>query len=163
MGGEWLPFCAGYLYPQTPHAHVRGMTGVSQSGTRMPRRSSASFRLWLVAALFGLSALLPTGAAHARESARPADVSSAHAAQDAAATPDTGVSGADLFAPAHLRGVSHPRLVHALPRTSTPATLFRASCVIAPSFARRLPARESVMALSSAPRSPGPSRAPPVA
>jgi hypothetical protein len=129
----------------------------------MYRRSSASYRLWLVAALFGLSALLPTGAAHVRESARPADVNSAHSAQDTAATQETVVSSAELFAPAHLRGVLHSRLVHALPRTSAPATLFRASGLIAPSFAKGLPARENVTALSGAPRTPGPSRAPPVA
>jgi hypothetical protein len=129
----------------------------------MSRRSFASFRLWLVAVLFGLSALLTTGAAHPRESAGSADVSSAHSAQDATATQETAASSAELFAPSHLRGVSHPRLVHALLRTSAPATLFRASCLIAPSFAKRLTARENVTALSGAPRTPGPSRAPPVA
>ncbi|MGA9716995.1 MAG: hypothetical protein WBQ79_01845 [Acidobacteriaceae bacterium] len=124
----------------------------------MSRRSSVSIQLWLVAALFGLSALVPAGAARDR-----ADAVHANQAQAFAASTDAVRPGAEPFAATHLRRVLHRRLVHALPRTSASAPLFQAARVVPPSFAHRLAVREHVTALTTASLSTGPSRAPPTA
>jgi hypothetical protein len=120
----------------------------------MSRRSTASVRFWLVAALFGFNALLLTGAAR--------DGVVAHSAAgrlslqyDAAAY--AAVPG-EAVAPAHVRHVSH-----ALLRTSASALLPHATWIAAPAFAGDLTVRENVLALGGTPRPTGPSRAPPAA
>ena len=60
---------------------------------------------------------------------------------------DPASLGASPLATGHLRHVSHSRLVRALPRTSAPASLFKAACVVKPDFAESLLARENVLAL----------------
>jgi hypothetical protein len=119
----------------------------------MVRRNSAFSRLSLVAVLFGLYALCMTSGTPASEVKRGVIVQ----------TTDPAVFGASPLTSAHLRHVSPHRLVRPLPRTSAPASLFKAACVVKPDFAERLLARENVLALGGAPRAPGPSRAPPAA
>jgi hypothetical protein len=118
----------------------------------MARRNSAYFRLSLLAVLFGLYALCATSGAHASVVER---CVVRHA--------DPVAIGANPLASAHLRQVSHQRVVRALPRTSAPASLFKAACVVPPDLAETLLVRENVLALGGAPRAPGPSRAPPTA
>ena len=124
----------------------------------MSRCSSASVRLWLVAALFGLNALLPASAT--------ADNVAAHSSNatgqllflnDALAY--APAPGTESIAPARLRHGSHALL----PRTSAPAPLFPVTHFIAPKFADRLPARENAPTVAATPRPSGPSRAPPAA
>lgn len=120
----------------------------------MSRRSLASIRLWLVATLFGLSALLAAGGMQG-----PADAVHGNRAQAFAA----GTPSVEPFAPVHLRRVAPSRLVHALPRTSASASLFRAASAVPPIFAHSLALHEHVAALTVASLSTGPSRAPPAA
>jgi hypothetical protein len=117
----------------------------------MARRNSASFRLSLVAVLFGLSALCMTSGARASEVGRCVVVRQA----------DPIAFSANPLAAAHLRHVSHQRAVRALPRASAPPSLLKAACVVPPDFAEALLVRENVLALGGAARAPGPSRAPP--
>jgi hypothetical protein len=117
----------------------------------MVRRNSASFRLSLIAVFFGLCALCMASGTRASEVKRCVIVQTA----------DSAVFGASPLASGHLGQVSHHRAVRALPRTSAPASLFKAACVVKPDFAESLLARENVLALGGAPRAPGPSRAPP--
>src|SRR4051794_23398299 len=105
----------------------------------MFRRGTPFLGLWLVAALFGFSVLLPADTALGRERAATADVSSTHAA----AARQHAALGGEPFAPAHLRRVSPRQLVRALPRTSAPASLFRPACVLAPGVSTGLLRSES--------------------
>jgi hypothetical protein len=121
----------------------------------MSRRSTASVRFWLVAALFGLNALLLTGAARDGVVTRSAagQLSLQEDAPSYAAVP-----GTEAVAPAQARHVSH-----ALLRTSASAVLPHTTWIAVPAFAGDLAVRENVLALGSTPRPTGPSRAPPAA
>lgn len=101
---------------------------------------------------------MPAGAAPDR-----ANTDQANHARAFAASTDAARSGAEPFVAMHLRRLSHPRLVHALPRTSASASLFQAACVVPPSFADSIALHEHVTALTGGSLSTGPSRAPPVA
>jgi hypothetical protein len=119
----------------------------------MARRNSATFRLSLVAVLFGLYALCMTNGARASDVERGVVVRHA----------DPVVLGANPLASAHLRHVSHQRIIRALPRSSAPTSLFKTACVVPPNFAETILVPENVLALGSVPRAPGPCRAPPTA
>jgi hypothetical protein len=142
----------------------------------MVSRSSAFFRVVLVAVLSGLNALCLMGAAQTHSSARRAAVArvdlpaailrSRSSSTDAllfAAGPDPFVFSTEPLPSGHLLHVSPPRVMHALPRVSAPASLFRAVCATTPEFNETLLARENVLALGGAPRAPGLGRAPPAA
>ena len=119
----------------------------------MVRRPSASFRLSLVAVLFGLYALSMTGGARASEVER-----------CVVRHTDPVAFDTNPLAAAHLRQLSHQRTVRALPqRVSAPTSLLNAACIVPPDFAETLLVPENVLALGGAPRAPGPSRAPPTA
>jgi hypothetical protein len=119
----------------------------------MARRNSTPFRLSLAAVLFGLYALCMTSGAHASVVERYVVVRH----------PDPVAFTANPLATAHLRQVSHHRIVRALPRASSPPSLFKTTCVVPPDLAETILVRENVLALGGAPRAPGPSRAPPTA
>ena len=137
----------------------------------MYRRSASSFRLVLVAVLFGLSALCMMSAAHGREIVRHAGVGFAQAPPSICVSPlswekslqhvplsfDTNLTFGNL------QHVSHGAVLHALRRGPASASLLNAACGAAPNFAESRLARENVLALGGAPRAPGPSRAPPAA
>lgn len=122
----------------------------------MSRRSTASIRLWLVAALFGLNALLLTGITQDSTALRDAaaDQFSFHDDGPVYAT----VPGTDAVAPAHVRHVSR-----ALLRASSPALASQAASLLAPVFTGDQLASENMVALGNSPRPTGPSRAPPAA
>jgi hypothetical protein len=119
----------------------------------MARRSSVSFRLSLVAVVFGLYALCMTNGARASEVEWGVVVRHA----------DAVVLGANPMASAHLRHVSHQRIIRALPRASAPSSLFKTACVVPPNLAETVLVPENVLALGGVPRAPGPCRAPPAA
>ena len=122
----------------------------------MSRQSNASVRLWLVAALFAVGALLPAVAARNSDAA---DHSLLRSDAHAAGLLDHAVAPAsESLAPAQLGHTSH-----ALPRTSLAATLQRTASIAAPAFSGDLTEREHVAPLGDAPRPSGPSRAPPAA
>lgn len=129
----------------------------------MSRRSSASVRLWLVAALFGLGALLPAGATPESAAARGASTTGQFLLQSDRLMPEAlayaPVPGTESITPARLRHLS-PAL---LPRTSAPAPFLPVTHFVAPRFADRLPARENAPTVVATPRPAGHSRAPPVA
>jgi hypothetical protein len=145
----------------------------------MVRRSSAFFRFVLVAVLSGLNALCLMGAAQTHGSARRAAVaradlpaailrsrSSSSSSTDEllfAAGPDPFVFSTEPLPSGHVLQVSPPRIMHALPRVSAPASLFQTVCAATPEFDETLLARENVLALGGAPRAPGLGRAPPAA
>lgn len=137
----------------------------------MVRRSASSFRLVLVAVLFGLNALCMMSAAHGREIVRRAGVGFAEAPPSIRVSPSSrakSLQHVPLFFDAnltfgHLQHVSHGALLHAIRRGPASASLLSAACKAAPSFAESLLARENVLALGGVPRAPGPSRAPPAA
>src|ERR1700704_569103 len=126
----------------------------------MVSRSSAFFRVVLVAVLSGLNALCLMGAAQTHSSARRAAVArvdlpaavlrSRSSSTDAllfAAGPDPFVFSTEPLPSGHVLHVSAPRVMHALPRVSAPASLFRAVCATTPEFNETLLARENVLAL----------------
>lgn len=117
----------------------------------MARRNSVTFRLSLVAVLFGLYGLCMTGGTRAS------------AAEQCAAVrhTDSAAFGVNPWPAGHLRRVSHLRMVRAIPRASAPTSLFQAVSVITPDVVEAALAKENVLALGGAPRAPGPSRAPP--
>ena len=117
----------------------------------MVRRNSVTFRLSLVAVLFGLYALCMTG--RTRTSAAEQCAVVRHA--------DPGAFDTNPATAGHLRRVSHLRMVRAVPRASAPTWLFQAVSVITPDVVEASLAKENVVALGGAPRAPGPSRAPP--
>lgn len=119
----------------------------------MDRRNSARFRLSFAAVFFGLAALCMSGGARASEVERCVVVRHA----------DPVAFSVNPLAAAHLRHMSHERAVRALPRASSPTSLFKAACLVPPDSAETLLVRENVLALGGAPRAPGPSRAPPTA
>jgi hypothetical protein len=119
----------------------------------MARRNCTPFRLSLAAVLFGLLALCMTSGAHASVVERSVVVTHA----------DPVALSANPLVSAHLRQVSHQRIIRALPRVSAPAPLFKAVCIVSPDLAETILVRENVLALGGAPRAPGPSRAPPSA
>jgi hypothetical protein len=119
----------------------------------MARRTSTHSRLSLAAVLFGLYALCMTSGAHASGVERYVVVRHA----------DQVVFTANPLATAHLRQVSHLRMVRTLPRASAPVALFKAACLVSPGFAETRLVRENVLGLGGASRASGPSRAPPTA
>jgi hypothetical protein len=135
----------------------------------MVRRSAPSFRLVLVAVLFGLNALCMMSAAHGRETVRRAEVGFAEAPPSirvSASSREKSLQHGPLFFDANLtfgnlQHVSHATVLHAFRRGPASASLLSAACKVAPNFAERRVARENVLALGGAPRAPGPSRAPP--
>ena len=137
----------------------------------MVRRSTSSFRLVLVAALFGLNALCMMSAAHGREIVRRAGVGFAEAPPSIRASllsREKSLQHGPLSFDANLtfgnlQHVSHGAVLHALRRGPASASLLNAACGAAPNFAESRLARENVLALGGAPRAPGPSRAPPAA
>jgi hypothetical protein len=136
----------------------------------MVRRSASSFRLVLVAVLFGLNALCMMSAAHGREIVRRAGVGFAAppSIRVSALSREKSLQRGPLFFDAHLtfgqlQHVSHGAVLHALRRGPASASLLSAACKVAPNFAESRLARENVLALGGAPRAPGPSRAPPAA
>ena len=120
----------------------------------MPRRSSASVRPWLVAALFACSALLwPCGAQSTMDQhALGADATASSAISY------VGTPGTESFVPAHMRHASH-----ALPRTSSSATPLSSASIGSPEFSGETLSRENTDALGVVPRADTPSRAPPTA
>jgi hypothetical protein len=149
------------------------------AGTRMVRRSSAFFRFVLVAALSGLNALCLMGAVRThglvQGPARPAAVTradlpaailrsrSSSSDELFAAGPDPFVFSTAPLPSGHGLHAAPPRIMHAFPRVSAPASLFRAVCDTTPEFDETLLARENVLALGGAPRAPDLGRAPPAA
>ena len=137
----------------------------------MVRRSASSFRLVLVAVLFGLNALCMMSAAHGREIVRHAGVGFAGAPPSIRVSPSSrekSLQRGPLFFDAdltfgQLQHVSHGAVLHAFRRGPASASLLSATCEVAPNFAESRLARENVLALGGAPRAPGPSRAPPAA
>jgi hypothetical protein len=137
----------------------------------MVRRSPSSFRLVLVAVLFGLNALCMMSASEGREIVRRAGVGVAEAPPSIRASPlsrEKSLQRGRLFFDAdltfsHLQHVSHGAVLHAFRRGPASASLLSATCEVAPNFAESRLARENVLALGGAPRAPGPSRAPPAA
>lgn len=123
----------------------------------MSRRSTASIRLWLVAALFGLNALLLAGVAQDGVALRDAAADQFSFQHDDGLA-YTGIPGTDAVAPAHVRHVSR-----ALLRASSPALPSQAASLFAPVFTGDRPVSENMVALGICPRPTGPSRAPPVA
>jgi hypothetical protein len=119
----------------------------------MARRNSTSLRLSLAAVLFGLYAPCMTSGAWASVVERGVVVTQA----------DPVAFTANPLAPAHLRHVSHQRIIRALPRASAPTSLFKTACIVPPRFAETMLVPENALALGGAPRAPGPSRAPPAA
>lgn len=141
------------------------------SGTHMVRRSASSFRLVLVAVLFGLNALCLMSAAHGREIVRHAGVGSAEPPpyiRVSALSPEKSLQRGPLLFDAeltfrNLQHVSHGAVLHAFRRGPASASLLSTACKLAPNFAESQLARENVLALGGAPRAPNPSRAPPAA
>jgi hypothetical protein len=142
----------------------------------MVRRSSAFFRFVLVAVLSGLNALCLMCAAQTHGSAGRAAVTRADlpaailrnrsSSRDEllfAAGPDPFVLSTEPLPSGHVLHVSPPRIMHARPRVSAPASLFRVVCAATPEFDETLLALENVLALGGAPRAPGLGRAPPAA
>jgi hypothetical protein len=137
----------------------------------MVRRSASSFRLVLVAVLFGLNALCMMSAAHGHEIVRCAGVGFAEAPPFIRVTPlsqEKSLQHGPLSFDAdltfgHLQHVSHGAVLHAFRRGPASASLLSATCEVAPNFAESRLARENVLALGGVPRAPGPSRAPPAA
>ena len=119
----------------------------------MARRNSVTFRLSLVAVLFGLYALCMTGGTRA-STAEPCAV---------VRYTDSAAFGVNPWPAGDLRRVSHLRMVRAVPRASAPTSLFQTVSVITPDVVSAALAKENVLAFGGAPRAPGPSRAPPVA
>jgi hypothetical protein len=137
----------------------------------MVRRSAPSFRLGLVAVLFGLNALCMMSAAQDREIVRHTGVDFAEAPPSirvSALSREKSLQHGPLFFDAdltfgHLQHVSHGAVLHAFRRALASPSLLSAAGKVAPSFAESRLARENVLALGGAPRAPGPSRAPPAA
>ena len=137
----------------------------------MVRRSTSSFRLVLVAVLFGLNALCMMSPAHGREIVRRAGVGFAEAPHSIRASlllREKSLQHGPLFFDANLtfgnlQHVSHGAMLHAFRRGPALTFLLSAACKVAPNFAESRLARENVLALGGAPRAPGPSRAPPTA
>lgn len=137
----------------------------------MVRRSASSFRLVLVAVLFGLNALCMMSAAHGREIVRHAGVGFAGAPPSIRVSPSSrekSLQHGPLFFDAdltfgQLQHASHAAVLHAFRRGPASASLLSATYEVAPNFAESRLARENVLALGGAPRAPGPSRAPPAA
>jgi hypothetical protein len=137
----------------------------------MVRRSASSFRLVLVAVLFGLNALCMMSASEGREIVRHAGVGFVEAPPSirvSALSREKSLQHGRLFFDAdltfgHLQHVSHGAVLHAFRRGPASASLLSATCEVAPNFAESRLARENVLALGGAPRAPGPSRAPPAA
>jgi len=119
----------------------------------MARRRSAFFRLSLAAVLFGLYGLCMTSGAHASVVERCVVVRHA----------DPVTFSASPSVTAHLRHVSHLRIIRALSRASTPTSLFKTTGVVPPDSAETILVSENVLALGDASRVPSPSRAPPTA
>lgn len=138
-------------------AHVcdaRSVTQVQEpAGTLMARRNCVTFRLSLVAVLFGLYALCMTGGTRASAAEQCGTVRHANPA----------VVGMYPWPAGHLQRVSHLRMVRAVPRASAPTSLFQSVSCITPDVVETALAKENVLALGGAPRAPGPSRAPPAA
>ena len=135
----------------------------------MVRRSASSFRLVLVAVLFGLNALCMMSASEGREIVRRAGVGVAEAPPSIRVSPrEKSLQRGPLFFDANLtfgrlQHLSHGAVLHAFRRGPASASLLSAACKVAPNFAESRLARENVLALGGAPRAPGPSRAPPAA
>jgi hypothetical protein len=124
----------------------------------MSRRSSASVRLWLVAALFGLSSLLPAGAV-ARGSATTGQFFLQNDRLMPEALAYAPVADTESIAPARLRHLSHALL----PRASAPAPFLPVTHFVTPRFADRLTARRNAPTVVATWRPAGYSRAPPAA
>src|SRR5690348_4653461 len=120
----------------------------------MARRSPTSIQLSLIAALFGLSALLLGGAAQGSSKADQhlfrGDAPGLTTTQRAA------LPGRESVLPGHSRYGSHP-----LPRSFAAAPLPGTLRIVTPEFAASLLARENARSLATASRTTGPSRAPP--
>ena len=148
-------YCVSNSVPCRAHVcDARSVTQVQEpAGILMLRRNPVTFRLSLIAVLFGLHALCMTGGTRASAVERCAAVRHA----------DSAAFGVNPWPAGHLRRVSHLRMVRAVPRASAPTPLFQAVSVITPDVVEAALAKENLLALGSAPRASGPSRAPPTA
>ena len=140
----------------TAYRSRRRTVDVSTKGICMSRRSSKSVQLFLVAALFGFSALLLAGAAQ-RSSIGDQHLFRANAPA-LTIIRSAALPGRETVLPGHSRYGSH-----ALPRWFTPTPLLAALHIVAPEFSASVPAPEVASSLAAAPRTTGPSRAPPAA